>query len=634
MNAYGSSERAHPPPAAGESRPSVIAQAVYWLVPPLLCLAVYNRGLLAWFQADDFAWLGLRLQVTGGRSLIHALFAPMAQGTLRPWSERAFFLVLGSLFGVNALPFRILVFVTQFANLALLAAVTRRITGSRVAGFWAAILWLVNAGLVVAMVWTSLYNQVLCGFFLLSAFWFLLRYIETGRRSDYVWQWVLFLLGFGALEMNVVYPALAALYTYLCTRKHFRTTLPLFVPSVLFTAVHRMVAPSQGGGVYALHFDRALPRTLVTYCFRAFVPRDPDGWLKGAPEAVLGCVLAAAIIGFAAVKVRHKDWLPIFCLGWFAIVLAPFLPLRDHFSLYYLTLPTIGLAMLGGYALASAWGGPMAWKAAAIALAAAYLVPMVGADSAGTLWWYHRSKAVESLVLGVARAHQLHPTQTILLDGVNSELFWAGVFHHPFGLVGATGVYLTPGSEGRIHPNPGASDDFVLASGPTVAALSNNDLVVYRLGPKGLKAITSLYEETVAQELSVKPPRRVDAGNPLMAYLLGLEWYPLDDGFRWMPKRATLRIGGPRSPSEKLYLRGNCSDAGLGEGPAVVRILVDGVPLPEATVRNRDRRFNLSFPLPGQAVGKSSLEVTVESNRAKMVGSSEFTLRFGVFEIR
>src|SRR6266481_274460 len=118
-----------PPPAAGEARASALSTAAFWLVPPLLCLAIYGRGLAAWFQADDFAWLALRLHVHDWPSLREALFAPMAQGTIRLWSERAFFMGLESLFGLNAVPFRVVVFLTQCANLALLAAVTRRITG-------------------------------------------------------------------------------------------------------------------------------------------------------------------------------------------------------------------------------------------------------------------------------------------------------------------------------------------------------------------------------------------------------------------------------------------------------------------------------------------------------------------------
>ena len=206
MNALATDARS----GGSQTHIPALTAAAYWLAPPLLCVAIYWRGLLAWFQADDFAWLALRLQVHDWHTLMHALFAPMAQGSIRPWSERGFFLVFESLFGVNALPFRIWVFLTQFANLALVAAIARRMTGSRMAGFWAAILWMVHSSLVLPMVWTSVYNQVLCGFFLLGAFWFLLRYIETGRRRDCAGQWVMFILGFGALEINVVYPALAA----------------------------------------------------------------------------------------------------------------------------------------------------------------------------------------------------------------------------------------------------------------------------------------------------------------------------------------------------------------------------------------------------------------------------------------
>ena len=124
-------------------------------------------------------------------------------------------------------------------------------------------------------------------------------------------------------------------------------------------------------------------------------------------------------------------------------MLAPVLPLRDHISTYYLVLPAIGLAILGGYALATA---KYAWKAAGFILAAVYALIMVSADRFEVAWWQHRSIAIQRMVLGVARAHQLHPTQTILLDSVDEQLFWAGVYHHPFLIFGASAVYLTPGS--------------------------------------------------------------------------------------------------------------------------------------------------------------------------------------------
>lgn len=446
MNPEGRSAAA---PAAPGARIQTLASAAFCLLPPLLCFVLYRRGLTAWFQADDFAWLSLRSQVHDVRSLLHVLFAPMAQGSIRPLSERSLFLVFESVFGVNALPFRICVFLTQCANLTLLAATTKRLAGSGIAGFCAAILWLVNNSLVWPMVWTSAYNQILCGFFLLSAFWCLLLYIETGRRAYYLWQWTLFLLGFGALEINVVYPALAALYTYLCARKFFRSTLPLFLPSAIFTVVHRSVAPTQHAGPYAFHFDRFIPATLQDYIYRVLVPFpvEPMNVWKG-----LACLLGAALGSFIVVRTWRKDWLPVFCLGWFVIVLAPVLPLRDHFSGYYLVLPSIGLAMLAGYALARAWRRGLAWGAAAVLFAAAYTATMIKADRLEVRWLQGRSIAIQQMVLGVARAHQLHPAEAILLDGVDVQLFRAGMYHHPFSIFGATAVYLAPGSAARIGP--------------------------------------------------------------------------------------------------------------------------------------------------------------------------------------
>src|SRR5579863_9143981 len=107
-------------------------------------LALYWRGLTSWFQKDDFAWLGLRALIRGSHNLSWALFAPLAQGTIRTLSERVVFLSFPSLFGLHALPFHCLAILTCAATAVLLSAVAAKLTGSRAVGFWAAILWTLN----------------------------------------------------------------------------------------------------------------------------------------------------------------------------------------------------------------------------------------------------------------------------------------------------------------------------------------------------------------------------------------------------------------------------------------------------------------------------------------------------------
>ena len=66
----------------------------YWGLAPAISLALYWQGLLSWFREDDFAWLGLHLSIQEPYDIWWTLFSPMAQGTIRPLSERLYFLIL------------------------------------------------------------------------------------------------------------------------------------------------------------------------------------------------------------------------------------------------------------------------------------------------------------------------------------------------------------------------------------------------------------------------------------------------------------------------------------------------------------------------------------------------------------
>ncbi len=181
----------------------------WFLAPVLLMLGLYWLGLQTWFYQDDFGWLRVRLEIHGWRDVLPALFFPKAHGNLRPLSETGFFTLFSAVFGVEPLPFRIWVFLTQAASLWLLGDLIWRWTRSRWAALAAQGVWLAQSRPGPVMCWTSVYNQVLCGFLLLLALRCLARHLETGERRWWRAQWVAFVLGLGALETAVVYPALA-----------------------------------------------------------------------------------------------------------------------------------------------------------------------------------------------------------------------------------------------------------------------------------------------------------------------------------------------------------------------------------------------------------------------------------------
>jgi len=623
--------------AAPRASSRALRTALYWILPPLVCLLLYWRGFRAWFRADDFAWLGAGLDIHNFADLLRLLFAPAAQGTIRPWSETGFFLLGYRLFGLNELPFRVVIFATQFANLALVASIGARITGMRAAGFWAAILWIVNGSLVEPLGWACTYNQVMCGCFLLLAFHFLLLQIETGQTRFYVYQWIAFLAGFGALELNLIYPALAAGYTFLCARQYFRRTLPIFSASAVYLVAHLAVAPAQSSGIYAMHFDGSILRTLFTYWTWSvgptyiYTPFPVPVWTL---EVSIG-IVTLGLLAFLVAKWRQGERAALFCLLWFVTVIAPVLPLRDHLTEYYVFLPVIGLCWLGGWGLAECWRRGTGAQAAALALAALYLLMGLPEAVAGTRWNYNLTVRARGVVEGVARAHELHPDKTILLDGVDFDLFLSVFPGRPFRLVGVENVYLTPYGQpdNRAQAEPEGPSKFILSAYATALALRRGQLVVYDASGPRLRNVTELY---AVIHRDVKPPARVDAEVSLNAYLLGPEWYKVDEDHRWMPRRASLRMAAPEHVGEKLYLSGGTSSELLQKGPVTVAVAVNGMALAPARIPGGDGSFELSFALPDAVVGKPEMQVAIEVNRTFRTASDprELGLYFGVFEVR
>ncbi|MCW5983334.1 MAG: hypothetical protein KIT09_34905 [Bryobacteraceae bacterium] len=612
------------------------------LIPGALFLILYWPGLWIWFMQDDFAWLSLNLRLEEGTRLWPLLLQPSQHGTLRPLSERAFFLGFYQLFGLNAVPFRVLIYATQLANLVLLALVVRRLTGARHAAFWAPIFWFVNTAVAGTLSWTCAYNQILCGFFILAAFFCLLKYVETARTRYKVLEWAAFLLGFSALEINLVYPMIAAVYCWFCARPRLRATLPMFAVSIAYVAANRLLVPKAAEGPYSMHFDAALPVTFAKYWLWSFGGMGLDRMLQdpwwnrvGLAGAVL---LTAALLAFAVWKLRRRRWTAAVLALWFPIVVSPVLPLRDHFTEYYLTLPTIGIAMLGAWAFSEAWKvGPLL-RVAAVVLAAIYLVPSAALTRSIVGWNLERSQAVRMFVLGVGRAQQLHPGKIVLLDNLSPDLFWSAMRDKPFPLVGARQVYLTPESENSIPPRPELAvvSDFILPPGPMVKALSARRAVVYDAGEPVLRNITTLYHYAALAKWKDVVGRRLDVGDPLFADQVGDGWYPIEGGYRWMKPRARVRLGGPRYPHEKLFLTGYASSAQLQAGPIRLSVAADGLALGAVLLTRGDAQFDAAFSLPPNMVGAESVEVEVSVDRAFVAPDEQRPVgaAFGVFAIR
>ena len=410
-----------------------------YALPCLLLFAVHYNALRTWFFMDDFAWLGLRMELNGFRDLMSILFQPRAQGTVRTLSERLFFLVFSSAFGMKAGPFHYWVFFTQCGSLILASAIVRRLSGSVLAGVAAATAWAISPAIAVAMAWLSSYNEVLCGFLLLTAFYCLIRFVETGRRSFWLGLWIAYLLSFLALEVTVVFPAIALVYVWLAARQYTKRTLWLWIPSLIFTAIHFWLIPKDSTPAYKMTFDAGIFQMLWKYAFAAAGPKDLDKFtdVQPGPLGWWVAVILLAVIGlFTAYRLIRRDWRPAMGLVWFCLLLAPVLPLQNHFSDYYYTIASFGLAMITGWAFQSACHSGWTWRVIAIAGAAVLIWCDVVQVNLMGQWYRTHSGQMHTVLNGIEEISKSRPVDTVILAGVDDELFISGMLDNPFRLFG------------------------------------------------------------------------------------------------------------------------------------------------------------------------------------------------------
>ena len=682
--------------------PNRLARWAVWVIPVLFLLCVYHDGLRTWFSQDDFAWLSLLNLVRIRHDLLHELFAPAAQGTIRPWSERGFFILMEWLFDLNSIPYRIVVFATAAGSVLLLTWITIRITGSRIAGFVAPVLWSANYSLFTPLTWTSSYNEIMCSAFLLGALALFIRYAETGNRKFWWWQLAVFVLGFGALETNIIYPALAAAYILfatnngassvsghgfspaertaahtlfatsdeagsvsghgfsraertsnssgfsrcdrpaLSTKSLLLSQIPLALISTLYFFIHRAAAPLQKTGNYVLHFNKSILRSIAIYCDWSLVPESAERAGRSHHAMQLALVIEAiAIAAFVVTELRRGNRRIWFYLAWFAIVLAPMLPLTEHRVNYYIMIPVMGLSMLGGEAVARYWRGSTPARAFVAVTLLAYFCAMIPSDLAATHWWFQETQKIRAMYLGSIEAQQVHRGKAVVLDGITSDLFILALAQVQFNAGQLEDVYLTPESAREIDPtvpdlagvNSGFGNEKLrsLTLPPEVLwhGITHNDVVVYSPESDHLRNVTEGYTRQLAGRTVGRFPSRVDVGNFLYSWLLGPTWLPVQSGVRWMPADATLQIGVP--PGGKvLELEGECPRTQLLVSPRHLMVLVDGNVVGDTRIYDPESTFHRLFPIPvALLAGKDSVEIEIRVDPVHRIDGQDYGVLFG-----
>jgi len=299
--------------------------------------------------------------------------------------------------------------------------------------------------------------------------------------------------------------------------------------------------------------------------------------------------------------VLRRQYAFLLGLAWFAVPLTPYLPLPDHKMDYYLVVPAIGIAMLGACALAR-------WRIPAALCLLFYLGVSLPAALRMTKWQHARGERVEDLVLGVAEARRSEPLSIILLDAIDNDLFWSGIADLPFRALEIPRVYLAPGGTSRIQAAPELLSKYTLP-----AALARN-AVVYRLDGERLHRVSN--PALPAED----EPWLVNLADGVFSDYFGEGWREVAGGYRTMNGSATVRIGGPRTASEQLYI-------GVFETRDFkLRVRANGVELAVALAFRGNDLTEYRAALPAAALGWKRMEISLDSDLAPLM--------FGYLEVR
>ena len=585
---------------------------------------------------DDFAWLGLPLEYHRPGDLWSILFQPRAQGTVRTLSERLFFLAFTSWFGFKAIWFHYWVLITQCGNLLFANAIVRRLSGSALAGVAAATAWAISPATAIALSWLSAYNEILCAFFMLAAFYCLIRFSEHGEHRFWIYQWIAYLAGFLALEATVAYPAVAGAYVWLAARQYWKKALWLWVPSIAFAIAHAFLIPKNPSPIYKMTLDLGMLWNLWRFTFKAVGPSDLANFTDH-PYAVLGWWLAVVMLLvltlFLAVRIAKRDWMPVMGVVWFVCFLGPVLPLQNHFTDYYVTIGSFGLAMLTGWVFQSSFYAGWALRIVAAATAALLIVTEVAQVELMEQWYRTRSGQMRLVFQGVDELSKRRHIETLMLAGIDNETFISGLLDDPFRLIGIKTVYLVPGSEKLIRTVP-LPRLLPLRVEPDKARklLENDNTVVASFDGKTMTDVTPIYRAMTSGGARLTMLKTNDG---MWASRLGPGWYEEENGFRWMQRQATVELDTPAiTKGARVVVNLFCPPTLLApvDGKLQLSASVDGKPVGVRSIveGQQDLVFDI---IPAELLSKPRVEIALEVSHVVVPPGDGRELGAAVFSI-
>lgn len=325
----------------------------------LVSFLIYKSSLEGYFFQDD--WFTLRISKAVNLQDFLGFFVPRNDVIYyRPLGMQLPFFILQSLFGVNALPFHILIFSTHAINILLVYLLIYLIKKDKLVAALSAFLYGVSAVHYIPMFWPATYA------FLSGPLFFFLSFILF-IKYRYFLSFSFFILGLLTNEMIIVLPAVLFLYSFYLKKLRIKRLLPFFLAAVLIFVVRFLIFTPPVKGSYQLGLGKEILINLKAYLLwsfnwpeeikaqftsffkvnQQFIKDFGDYFWKYMAVTLINITLMFIIPGVIIILKKKRNILPVLFLGlaWFVVALTPVLFFSQHSYSYYLPISLVGMLL-------------------------------------------------------------------------------------------------------------------------------------------------------------------------------------------------------------------------------------------------------------------------------------------------
>jgi hypothetical protein len=299
------------------------------------------------FWTDDYIYL----ELAGRYSWLEYLnryFNPLAAANWYRPMEGVLWWIGWQSFHENSAAYHVALLLFHSFNCILLGAITHRVTGRRLAGLIAGLVFAGVSTFHIAVLWLSDITVPTTSLYLATV-WFWLSYLEEEKRLDYVFSILFFMLTVLLKEIGTMLPLVLFLVDRLLVAKpmswknlikRYTPFAMLLIPYVLFyvTRFH------ESGWVKVIGFNIGLhlANNALRYLALSVFPQRLD-----SPLNYLWLAVVLAIFLYFAIRYRERRlvFLGAACI----LVMVPFLPFLNIYTRYaYLPtiFPAVGFGLL------------------------------------------------------------------------------------------------------------------------------------------------------------------------------------------------------------------------------------------------------------------------------------------------